>query len=129
MSELSFLFVVIALFLQTLGFLTIVAGVLELPFFVVPALQIAVIPALGLAVVARVEPLEVRVVLALLVAVLAPVIATVLTGVDIRVVVAGEDTVRGAFVIAVFAGVIVFILGLALGIEVADLLVRVLRVV
>jgi hypothetical protein len=126
MFELSFLFVVIALFLQTLGFLTVVAGVLELPFLVVPALQIAVIPTLGLAVVARVETLEIRIVLALLVAILAPVIAAVLTGVDIAVVVAGEDTVRGAFVIALLAGVVVFILVLALGIEMADLLVRVL---
>ena len=109
--------------------LALVAGILELPLLVVPALQVAVVGAFAIAVVARVEPLEVGIVLALLVAVLAAVIAAVLTGVDIRVVVAGEDAVRGAFVIAVLARVVIFILVLALGIEVADLLVRVLRVV
>jgi len=126
MAQLSFLFVVVAFFLQTFGFFALIARVLELPFFVETALQVAMLPALGLAIIARVEPLEVRVVLALLVTVLAAVLTAVLAGEDIRVVVAGEDAVRCAFVIAVLAGVVIFILVLARGIEVADLLVRVL---
>jgi len=107
----------------------LVAGILKFPRLVIRALQIAVLLAFIRAIFARMEPLKIHVVVTFGVAVLGTMFATVLAGVDVRVVIAGKNAVRGASIIAALARVVIFIPVLAGRIEMADLLVRILRVV